>query len=435
MNGSSSSQARAMPNMLQSAYDTSEQQGQQKFHSEPSSVLTDLKPTQGSPRKLTSIQQGVTSVPKGKPRIFAAMEAFEGQENKQPPAPFINNTSHSLQGVHHIPTQGSHYLNFTSAEDVLTPAQHGEPLPLLFPSSSEQFSDQFASPSGHKPAPPSHVPISAHERVPAQVHSRRLSNTRSTGRQDELPRPSVSQTPPRTKKLSKARHPPDAMPQTSFMNGSPGTPESGQRKLHRTVSKNNLVQPGSDFEPVAQLDEETIRKAGIPLDDDPFARVEGVRVLNPSLSPKNSGSKKGDVENGVHSTTLRQRENGSSVQSNSVLSDSSHSPRKGKKGKDKSLFFNLDPAFVKRAPSEPVTATRLLLDAQVFACLLQFLSFYEWCILLGLSKEIRLAIVRTPILREAALERFLKTVGYSRWTWDDQEPLSLSLQVSQHSPT
>ena len=33
------------------------------------------------------------------------------------------------------------------------------------------------------------------------------------------------------------------------------------------------------------------------------------------------------------------------------------------------------------------------------------------------------------MLREAILERFLKTVGYSRWIWDDPDPLSLSLQV------
>lgn len=40
-----------------------------------------------------------------------------------------------------------------------------------------------------------------------------------------------------------------------------------------------------------------------------------------------------------------------------------------------------------------------------------------------------MAIVRSPGLREAALERFLKTVGYSKWAWEDKEPLPLSLQV------
>jgi hypothetical protein len=363
---------------------------------------------------------------KGKPRIFAAMEALEAQENKQPQPPFINDAPHLPLSVHHFPTQVSHYMRVSPAEEVSTPKLHYETLPSMFPSTSEQVKDQFASFNGRKPIP-SQFPISAPDRIPAQVHSRNLSNTWSTVRQDDLPRPSVPQTP-RTKKLSKAR-PSDATAQTHHMNGSigtlPGTPD-GQNRLHLGVSKHNLGQPGNDFEPVAQLDEETIRKAGIPLDDDPFARVEGVKLLKPS-SPKNVRKEKGDVADGVQSTTRQQRENGSPTQLNS---DSLHPSRKDKKGKDKSLLFQLDPAFVTRMPHEPVTATRLLFDAEVFPCLLQFLSFYEWCNLLALSKEIRLTIVRTPALREAALERFLKTIGYSRWIWDDQEPLSLSLQAS-----
>lgn len=417
-------QAQAVPR-VQPVYSPPEQRDQQMPHTEPSLMSSESKPIQGSPRESPSIQNGVTSVSKGKPRIFAAMEALEAQENKRPQQPFINDPLYPPLSIHDFPTQGSHHMRIARAEEVSTPKLHYETLPLLFPSSSAQVKDQFASPNGLKPIP-SQFPISAHDRIPAQVHSRSLSNTRSTGRQDDLPRPSVPQTPPRTKKLSKARHPSDVTAQAYHMNGSvgtlPGTPD-GQNKLHLGVSKNNLGQPANDFEPVVQLDDETIRKAGIPLDDDPFARVEGVRMLRPSSSPKNVRKEKGDVADRVQSATTQQRENGSPMQPNSVLSDSLHPFRKDKKGKDKSLFFQ----------HEPVTATRLLFDAQVFPCLLQFLSFYEWCNLLALSKEIRLTIVRTPALREAALERFLKTIGYSRWIWDDQEPLSLSLQVS-YSP-
>ena len=35
--------------------------------------------------------------------------------------------------------------------------------------------------------------------------------------------------------------------------------------------------------PVVQLDEDTTRNAGIELDDNPFAGVEGVRMLKPAL--------------------------------------------------------------------------------------------------------------------------------------------------------
>ena len=33
------------------------------------------------------------------------------------------------------------------------------------------------------------------------------------------------------------------------------------------------------------------------------------------------------------------------------------------------------------------------------------------------------------LLKEEVLERFLRTVGYARWIWKDDEPLALSLVV------
>lgn len=80
-------------------------------------------------------------------------------------------------------------------------------------------------------------------------------------------------------------------------------------------------------------------------------------------------------------------------------------------------------------PTEPYTLVQFLSDPHFLSILLSFLSFYDWCILSAISKDIRTLLVRTPELRELVLESYLKTVGYSRWIWDDQEPLSLSLQV------
>jgi hypothetical protein len=61
--------------------------------------------------------------------------------------------------------------------------------------------------------------------------------------------------------------------------------------------------------------------------------------------------------------------------------------------------------------------------------LLNYLSFYEWCILASVSKHVRTKLVETGDLTEVVLERFLKTVGYVKWCWDGPDPLPLSLQV------
>lgn len=68
-------------------------------------------------------------------------------------------------------------------------------------------------------------------------------------------------------------------------------------------------------------------------------------------------------------------------------------------------------------------------NPQLLANILSFMTFYDWCILSSVSREIRIMLVQSALLREEVLERFLKTVGYSRWAWQGREPLSLSLQV------
>jgi hypothetical protein len=75
------------------------------------------------------------------------------------------------------------------------------------------------------------------------------------------------------------------------------------------------------------------------------------------------------------------------------------------------------------------TIIDFLSDPQLLSSVLTFFTFYDWCLLSSLSKEIRILLVQSPVLRETVLERFLKTVGYSRWIWDDPDPLLLSLQV------
>jgi len=78
---------------------------------------------------------------------------------------------------------------------------------------------------------------------------------------------------------------------------------------------------------------------------------------------------------------------------------------------------------------DPVTLGQFLSDLALLSTLLAFLSFYDWSVLVAVSKEICILLVRTKELKEAALERFLCAVGYSCWSWDDPEPLLLSLHI------
>jgi hypothetical protein len=60
--------------------------------------------------------------------------------------------------------------------------------------------------------------------------------------------------------------------------------------------------------------------------------------------------------------------------------------------------------------------------------LLTHLSFYEWLILWGsISKVIRQALDSDPVLCDVALQRYLGTVGYARWTWPSPEPIRITL--------
>ncbi|KXN92047.1 hypothetical protein AN958_10034 [Leucoagaricus sp. SymC.cos] len=77
----------------------------------------------------------------------------------------------------------------------------------------------------------------------------------------------------------------------------------------------------------------------------------------------------------------------------------------------------------------PFTLADFVSDAELLKLLLEYLSFYDWCLLASVSRVIRVVMVQKKDAREEVLERFLGgTVGYRRWAWEEQEPLGLSLQ-------
>lgn len=70
-----------------------------------------------------------------------------------------------------------------------------------------------------------------------------------------------------------------------------------------------------------------------------------------------------------------------------------------------------------------------LLHPQLLRELLQYLSFYDWCILQGVAKSLRSQLSHVKELKEEVLERYLSTIGYARWIWEEKEPLAITLRV------
>jgi hypothetical protein len=342
------------------------------------------------------------------------------------------------------------------------------------------------------------------------------SRSRKDSKSDDEPRPlsqHIPRTPSRTRKLSKPRPATDVISVYGSVNGDivlPGTPDSHHHHRRtssiQTLTKSRPTTPATTpLEPAIQLDEDTKSKAGIVLDDDPFARVEGVTMLRPLSSFGEDDKDRESVVSGrSNEKKYGHRKSFSSTKGPSVsslngsshvgLEDKSPSPapvvvvegvapptpvspeehrdrttkkkKKKKKrhddddGQTESTFAPMLETADAAVTSAPVTSTEeepepepvlepepepeepepepilptctiidFLSDPQLLSSLLSYFTFYDWCLLSSLSKEIRILLVQSPVLRETVLERFLKTVGYSRWVWEDPDPLLLSLQV------
>jgi len=97
---------------------------------------------------------------------------------------------------------------------------------------------------------------------------------------------------------------------------------------------------------------------------------------------------------------------------------------------------SLDPA-IPRARPRPITQFSMtaftlagfLSDPGLLFNLIGYLSFSDWIMLSSISKQVRNQIQEERNLREEVLERYLETIGYERWGWEEQEPFALSLRV------
>ncbi|KAJ3865056.1 hypothetical protein EV359DRAFT_39688 [Lentinula novae-zelandiae] len=82
-------------------------------------------------------------------------------------------------------------------------------------------------------------------------------------------------------------------------------------------------------------------------------------------------------------------------------------------------------------PPEPFLLIPFMSDPVLLGALLGYLSYWDWCCLYGVTKRVRALFEhkgeKARLLKEEVLERFLRTVAYSRWE-GDREPLVLSLR-------
>ncbi len=90
------------------------------------------------------------------------------------------------------------------------------------------------------------------------------------------------------------------------------------------------------------------------------------------------------------------------------------------------------PADITELAEETIPKFYPLLDhlqnPELLTQLLVHLSFYEWLILWGgVSKVIRQTLDSDPAICDMALERYLGTVGYTRWSWPSPEPIRITL--------
>ena len=223
------------------------------------------------------------------------------------------------------------------------------------------------------------------------------------------------------------------------------------------------------------MDERTRENAGLELDDDPFAKVEGVRVLSPitpavaepvvpapaapstsTTVPEAGKDKAAEVPTGKEaaSAPAESTVEGKPKKAKKVKEGTKEERRAARRARKAqkaaaaaAAAAGLPPPASPTSSEHPTSAAspepksptpketrpfplkQLISIPTVLGNLLSYFSFYDWCVLSSVTREIRVCLVQSPALREEVFERFLKTVGYARWAWEDRDPLALSLQV------
>ncbi|KAF5310159.1 hypothetical protein D9619_010235 [Psilocybe cf. subviscida] len=393
-------------------------------------------PSQPVLRKAPSVQ-GSGAILKGKPKIFAAMEAQEyppeptpeKQYPSQPRNPSPNR--HEQIPTHVAPPSQPKYQPDAQMQqhqvapllppvELKTPRSRQDPLPSPFPNKAEADRRPVSvyRPSGSPPKPslPAQLPAPQAE---SALRTPRPGPSRPLPSRPEEPLLGSPSNGHRARKLSKPRHHDNS---SSSSHGHNRMTSNGTEPMQNGSPSKRPVTPP---EAVVAVDEDTIRKAGLPLDDDPFAKPDGVVLLNPVTPPKEDEAQPLAAESGADASAEAEDEDFVPYDGPPLAATPEPAPaapltpesppekrsKSKKERKSKSRPREDVPIFPEAPPREPMTFTQFVATPELLASLLSYLSFYE-----------------CQALKEVVLEQYLKTIGYQRWQWEDQEPLSLSLQ-------
>ena len=321
----------------------------------------------GTPRKSSS-QRSVVPPARGKPLIFTAMTTIPSEA---PPAAY---PSPPAEYYHSPQTQTR---NFPSSHH-----HHVAPVPQLF--------------------------------------------ARPSSRNNVLPqlRQEPPQTPPKAPSIQGRPHTPSRSPSDATVSPT-GNPV-------RRLTKHRPTTPVS-------MNQETHSKPTVDMpyfSDDPFAKAEGVKMLPPNPSPKPPKVK--SLEEDLHTEAIPIPEERPITPPPPpppcTAPPTPPSPEEYKRFRRGHVLEKSPPKVLaslpvkEDRPPEPFPLHLFLGHATILCVLLPYLSYYEWLVLSSTTKKIRDMLEDRDTFGEVILERFLKTVGYSKWLWGS-EPLSLSLDV------
>ncbi|KAF8876941.1 hypothetical protein BD779DRAFT_126923 [Infundibulicybe gibba] len=397
-----------------------------------------------TPKKSSSLKSEMSPM-RRKPLIFAAMDDHPSELSTPPPTAWNNN--HSMS--HHYPTPPSETSRSTT--------RVGSALSSYTESRFNQSTSSFTTAIGDEPrtsiSPP--PPI---ENVSRPISHANYEPQMKLQIEQQIPsnaEPPLPPLPSKKKKSSRSR-----TTESSSHSRSGSHAGSVDTRHHRTLIKPRPTSPKhvTHLDPPVELDQEVIRNAGLPLDDDPFAKAEVVKVVKPTPRADtpplaaDSPSKKPRTRDGPYSNngTPSGTPRGSTVDlhgegaNGTTLPVTPNSPevyhqaraRRREKPLEKTPPQLAPDITIKPdRPPEPFPLILFVSDPRLLSSLLSYFSFYDWCILFSVSKQIRTALTETLELREVVLERYLRTVGYSRWAWNGVDPLPLFLQVCAPTPT
>jgi hypothetical protein len=443
----------------------------QSFHPDNSfKINTGLLPAQHIAPANAKPKRTPSSLVKGKPLIFAAMATVDASPsekadyspyNAYPTPPPAAEVVKMPPRLFNEETDGTPDMGFSKtvldswdqqqSTERQTPKVNGNaPLPNAAKGPTPRM-------NGNAPLPP--------QSPPPQIISQ--------------PQPQTPQRAASKKDRKASPAPLSPMMRSSPMPADPPTPhtprmltKSRPTTPQRKMSSAALQQPSPSIVGRDADERAASRASTLLLDDDPFAKVDPVRMLKPtsrdgppsapppppsstgSSSPRTESSAVPESEseepatprqdtffeqqqNAVN-TTPPQKVHNNNNNNNPQAPPSPVTPEEYRTARSRRRGDHLEktpPSAVKgvevretRIPG-PFPLATCVTSPPLLSALLAYLSFYDWCILSAVTKEIRMRLVGTAELREVALERYLRTVGYSRWAWEDVDPLELSLLV------